>query len=170
MNATIGKDVSGTKSGTARSVKRKILLVNDDRGMRRILSRLLVEEDFLVLTAANGDEAVKLSNMNRFDLVLLDLKSPLEGEWENLGQLAAANPLLPVLLITDRHSEYFHALASGIGALVEKPLNFVELFHTIHRLLGEPTEERRARFMGRPAAFHYIPSRTDKASEVWRAA
>lgn len=167
MNATFEGHVPVTKSKAARSAKRKILLVNDDPAMRRVLVRMLALEDFLVLVAANGDQAIKFAKMTRFDLVLVNLKSPLEDEWENLGPLAAQNPLQPVILITDRHSEYFHAMASGVAALLEKPVNLVTLIHTIHLVLEEPIEEHQARFLGQPAAFHYFPSGTDKVAEAW---
>ena len=54
MNAFFQGTVPVTNSGTARPAKPKILLVDDDPAMCRVLFRLLAEEDFLVLTAANG--------------------------------------------------------------------------------------------------------------------
>lgn len=156
------------KSRTVKPAKRKILLVDDDPAMRQVLLQLLAGEDFLVLTAANGVEAFELVNTKKFDLVLLDLSMPVEDGWETFGRLLAQNPLLPVILITDRPNQFFHAVASGIGALLEKPLNFTRLFHTIHNLLQEPAEERWARFMGRPAGFRYIPPKEGTSSKVWK--
>ena len=168
MNATLEARVPVTKSRTERPAKRKILLVDDDPAMRRVLSRLLAEEDFLVLSAGDGAKALALANLTRLDLVLLDLKAQVDDEWEIFGRLTAQNPLLPVILITDEPNQFFHAVASGVGALLEKPLNFTRLFHTIHHLLEEPAEERLARFMGQSAAFHYIPPTTVAPQKVWR--
>jgi len=168
MNATFEAHEPAIKSRTWRPAKRKILLVDDDPAMRRVLFRLLTEEDFLVLTAANGTEALELSYFTRFSLVLLDLKAQVEEGWETFGQLTAQNPLLPVILITERPNQFFHAVASGVGALLEKPLNFTKLFHTIHDLLAEPAEERLARFMGRPAVFHYVPPTAGAPKKIWR--
>jgi hypothetical protein len=53
----------------------------------------------------------------------------------------------------------FPALASGVGALLEKPLDFPKLLHTMRDLLDEPAETRLARMAGRPADFHYLPHR-----------
>jgi DNA-binding NtrC family response regulator len=168
MNATLESPVPVMKSRTGRPVKRKILLVDDDPATRQILRRLLAEEDFLVLSAANGAKALELINITNFDLVLLDLKAQVDDEWEIFGRLSAQNPLLPVILMTSRPNLFFQAVASGIGALLEKPLNFIQLFRTIHNLLEEPAEERLARFTGRPAAFHYIPPTAGASSKVWR--
>ena len=169
MNATLEMPVemsvempiSIARPKTVKPAKWKILLVDDDPAIRRILLRLLEEEDYLVLTAANGVEAVELANAARFDLVLLDLSMPVKGGWETFEQLSSRHPLLPVILITARPNQFFPALASGVGALLEKPLDFVKLFHTIHSLLEEPDEFRRARLSGQPSKFHYIPRQVD---------
>jgi CheY-like chemotaxis protein len=142
---------------TPQTPKQKILLVDDDPAIRQILVRLLSEEDFVVLTAANGVEALVLSASAKFDLVLLDLNMPVKDGWETFEQLSATNPLLPIILITARPNQFFPALAAGVGALLEKPLDFTKLFQTIHELLEESEEERLSRLTGRPAAFSYIP-------------
>lgn len=168
MNATFEASEPMMKWKTAQPAKRKILLVDDDPAMRRVLCRLLAAEDYLVLTAADGAKALELVNITRFDLVLLDLKAQAGQGWETFRQLSAQNPLLPVILITDEPNQFFHAVASGVGALLEKPLNFTRLFHTIHDLLEEPAQERLARFLGQSAAFHYIPSTAVAPQKVWR--
>jgi CheY-like chemotaxis protein len=137
--------------------KQKILLVDDDPAIRQILVRLLMEEDYIVLAAANGAEALVLNASAKFDLVLLDLNMPVKDGWETFEQLSSKNPLLPIILITARPNQFFPALASGVGALLEKPLDFTKLFHTIRDLLEEPEEERLARLTGRTAAFSYVP-------------
>ena len=71
----------------ANGLKQKILLVDDDAAIRQILMRLLTEEDYLVLTAANGVEALVLAESAKFDLVLLDLNMPVKDGWETFEQL-----------------------------------------------------------------------------------
>jgi len=160
MNATLEMPVPVMKPKAMKRSKRKILLVDDDPGVRQILLRLLAEEDYLVVTAANGAEALELAGTTKLDLVLLDLNMPVKDGWETFEQLATENPLLPIILITARPNQFFPALASGVGALLEKPLDFVKLFHTIQHLLEEPAELRLARSMGRPSAFHHVPPKT----------
>ena len=159
MNATLEMPEPMTKPRVAKSkpAKRKILLVDDDPAIRQILLRLLSEENYFVVTAANGVDALALAEQEKFDLVLLDLNMPQKDGWETFEQLSAKNPLLPIILITARPNQLFPALASGVGALLEKPLDFVKLFSTIHNLLEEPMEVRMARFAGRTAVFRYIP-------------
>ena len=68
MNATFETPKPIMKSRNMKRAKRKILLVNDVPATSQMLSRLLAEDDFLVLTAANGGEALELANITKFDL------------------------------------------------------------------------------------------------------
>lgn len=157
MNVTLDMSAPITQSKAMKPQKNQILLVDDDPAIRQFLLRLLEEENYLVLTAANGVEAVGFVNAAKIDLLLLDLSMPVKDGWETFEQVTRIDPLLPVILITARPNQFFPALASGVGALLEKPLDFAKLLSTIHCLLEEPAEARRARFTGRPSAFRYVP-------------
>jgi CheY-like chemotaxis protein len=137
--------------------KKKILLVDDDSAIRKLLLRLLSGEGYSVLTAANGDEALEFAANAKFDLVLLDLNMPEKDGWETFEELTESHPLLPVIVITARPNQLFAALAAGVGALLEKPLDFTRLLEEIPRLLAEPRQVRLARLAGRPSVFSYIP-------------
>jgi DNA-binding response OmpR family regulator len=145
------------KSTAAKPKKGKILLVDDDLAIRQILARLLEDEDYFVLTAADGAEALKLAAATKFDLAMLDLNMPVKNGWETFEQLSEKNPLMPIILITARPNQFFPALASGVGALLEKPLDFVKLFDAIRNLLLEPEEVRMARVAGQPTPFSHVP-------------
>jgi DNA-binding response OmpR family regulator len=142
--------------------KKKILLVDDDAAIRQILVRLLQEEGYFVLTAANGVEALALADATKFDLVMLDLNMPVKDGWSTFEELTARAPTMPVIIITARPNQLFPALASGVGALLEKPLDFVKLFDTVRSLLEEPEEFRVARRMtGQSSMFRFIPPKPD---------
>lgn len=157
MNTTLETPAPATTLQAVKPAKHKILLVDDDPAIRQILLRLLEEEDYRVLTAANGVEALEFVNAMQFDLVLLDLNMPVKDGWETFEQFSRKNPLLPIILITARPNQFFPALSSGVGALMEKPLDFVKLFSTIQSLLKESDEARLARLTGQSSAFRYVP-------------
>jgi len=138
-------------------MKSRILLVDDDQAVRRMLLRVLEDEGYLVLPAASGAEALEIAATRSPDLALLDLAMPVQDGWKVFQQLANDYPLLPVVIITARPNQLFPALASGVGALMEKPLDLPKLLRTIQDLLEEPAETRMARVAGRPAEFHYQP-------------
>jgi CheY-like chemotaxis protein len=148
---------AGAQPRPARQAKRRILLVDDDPAIRRILLRLLEDEGYFVLAAPDGIEALALANATQFDLALLDLNRPLKDGWETFKKLSTNNPELPVVLIIARSNQFFPAQAAGVDALLEKPLDFVKLFHTVRNLLDEPPQARVERFLGRSPAFHFIP-------------
>src|SRR5947209_9883243 len=140
-------------------MKKKILLVDDDPAVRRMLFRLLAVENYFVIPASNGREAVETAANTRVDLALLDLNMPEENGWETLERLVGDNPSLPVIIITARSNQFFPAVAAGVGALMEKPLDLPKLLRTITELLAEPAEVRLARVAGQRAQFHYLPAR-----------
>jgi DNA-binding response OmpR family regulator len=162
MKATPEKPALVTGPETRKPVKSKILLVDEDPAIRQILLRLLAEEDYFALTAANGAEALELANATQFDLVLLDLNMPVEDGWETFQRFSAKDPRLPIILITACPNQLSPVLAAGVGALLEKPLDFAKLFCTIQNLLAEPAEVRMARCNGRPPVFHHLPSKPAK--------
>jgi DNA-binding response OmpR family regulator len=164
MSAISQLPVAKAKPKASPAAKAKILLVDDDSAIRKILLRLLTEEGYSVLPAANGVEALDFASVAKFDLVLLDLNMPQKNGWETFEQLSYNDPLLPIIMITARPNQLFPALASGVGALLEKPLDFDRLLETIHNLLNESPESRLARLAGKPSGFSYVPPKEDEAN------
>src|SRR5216117_9205 len=77
-------------------LKNRILVVDDDPSVREMLTRVLVGEDYLVLPAASGPEALKIASATQIDLVLLDLNMPGQSGWDTFERLTAEDPLIPV--------------------------------------------------------------------------
>lgn len=146
-----------TKPGPREDTK-TILLVDDDPSVREMIGRVLIGEGYLVLSAANGAEAVGIALVNHIDLALIDLTMPVQDGWDTFEQLTRRDPLLAVIIITARPNQLFTALGAGAGALLEKPLDFPRLLNTVSQLLKESTELRLARIAGQQAEFHYLPS------------
>ena len=139
------------------SPKGRILLVDDDPAVRSALAQVLAEEGYVVTCGADGEEALRIVD-DTINLVLLDLNMPVRNGWDTFEQLTAQNPLVPVIIITARSNQLFTALSAGVGALMEKPLDFPELLETIRELLDEPVEVRLARVAGRTPGFRYLPA------------
>ncbi len=172
MNASFDVLAADALAAAPRRTKEKILLVDDERAIRQMLTRLLTGEGYNVLPATNGAEALQFAGPADFDLVLLDLNMPGQDGWETYDQITAQNPLLPVIVITARPNQRLAALAAGIGALMEKPLDLQKLVLTIRDLLDEPDNVRLARMAGRPSRFHYIrPVARESGEDIkpWRS-
>jgi DNA-binding response OmpR family regulator len=145
-------------SGEAKPGKKRILLVDDDGSVREMIGRVLAAEGYLVLSASNGAEALGIAAANRIDLVLLDLNMPGQGGWDTFEKLTSNHPLLAVIIITARPNQLFTALGAGVGALLEKPLDFPKLLETVRAVIAESPQVRLARMAGHEADFHYLAS------------
>ncbi len=140
-----------------------VLLVDDDATVRDSLRELLESEGFQVITASEGEQAVKLAGKAVIDLVLLDLNLLVQDGWDVFEALGNALPLVPILIITARPNQLFTALAAGAGALLEKPVDIPVLLATMAELLAENSDQKRARLAGRVTPFRYQGGRPAKA-------
>src|SRR4030067_2897444 len=76
-----------------------ILIVDDDKSIRYSLKRML-EEDFSILTAQNGEEALKRLREDSPDLIIMDIKMPGRSGIEVLKEIKLADPKSLVILMT----------------------------------------------------------------------
>lgn len=139
--------------------KAKILLADDDDEVLAALSSVLSSESYEVIVAKNGREAIEHFREQHIDVALLDLNMPVKGGWEAFERLTTIHPLLQVIVITARPDQYPLAIAAGVAALMEKPLDLPLLLQTIDELLVEPVEKRLSRLAGRRPITKYL--RTD---------
>jgi CheY-like chemotaxis protein len=117
--------------------RKRILIVDDDPSIRYMLSRVLLDEDYAVLSAADGREGLQLAAAKEVDLVLLDLKMPGMNGLETVRQLALLRPGLSVIIITAYPPRSSQDALAGVSALLQKPLDFPMLLETITRLLAQ---------------------------------
>jgi DNA-binding response OmpR family regulator len=130
-------------------MKKRILLADDDPGVRQMVGRVLESEHYEVVTAGTGREATAKFLVNLPDLVLLDLNMPDQDGWEAFDLMADRRPYVPVIVITARPHQYQSAVDYGIDALMEKPLNLPLLLSTITDLLAESKIDRARRLTNR---------------------
>lgn len=123
-------------------MNKKILLADDDPGVRNTLRRVLESENYEVVTSANGRETWAKFTEELPDLVLLDLNMPDRDGWEVFKSISAERPLVPVIVITARPQQYDQAAYLGVDAIMEKPLDLPCLLKTIAQYLAESEKER----------------------------
>ena len=136
--------------------KAKILLADDDAEVLAALTGVLESEGYEVIVAKNGREAIEHFHQGHVDIALLDLNMPVKGGWEAFERLTTIHPLLPVIVITARPDQYPLAVAAGVGALMEKPLDLPLLLRAIEDLLFEPVEKRLSRLTGKRPITRYL--------------
>lgn len=115
-----------------------ILIVDDEIGIRDLLSEILQDEGYTVTVAENADTARQLRQQTRPAMVLLDIWMPdcdgitLLKEWAKSGQLT-----MPVVMMSGHASIDTAVEATKIGALdfLEKPISLQKLLSTVDRAL-----------------------------------
>jgi len=137
-------------------MKAKMLLADDDEEVLAALSAAFASENYDVVVAKNGREAIEHFQEGRFDIALLDLNMPVKGGWEAFERLTTIHPLLQVIVITARPDQYPLAAAAGVAALMEKPLDLPKLLRMIDYLLHEPMERRLSRLAGKHPITQYL--------------
>jgi DNA-binding response OmpR family regulator len=136
----------------------KVLVVDDDWSVRESVSRVLQDAGYEVVLASDGREALSQFATQQIDLLVLDLGLPIKNGWDIFERITSGNPVLPIIVITGQSEQYEVAVAAGVGALLEKPLDALQLLHTIRELLVEPKEVRLHRLCGHGGDVRHVPS------------
>ncbi|MFV1951357.1 MAG: sigma-54-dependent transcriptional regulator [Nitrospinota bacterium] len=107
----------------------KILVVDDEKGMRDFLSIMLKKEGYEVITADGGAEAIDLVKDNSFDLVITDIKMPRLDGLTVLSVTGERDPHIPVIMITAFASTEtaVEAMKKGAYDYITKPFKIDEI-------------------------------------------
>jgi len=112
----------------------KILVVDDDPSIRTLYKEELEDEGYDVVVASSGDEAIRLFQDEKPDIVTLDILMPDMDGIQVLRKMKAINPRLPIIMSTAYdYRDDFSIWASE--AYVVKSADTTELKETIKRLL-----------------------------------
>ncbi len=129
------------------------------------MKRVLETAGYEVALAENGAEAAAQFLPEHTDLLLLDLNLPSQSGWDVFERLTTRYPLVPVIIITGMPNQLPTAVAAGVSALMEKPIEPIALLQTIDDVLAEPGEVRLRRMCGYRGDMRLVPPRSQPASE-----
>ena len=126
---------------------KRILLVDDDPSIVQVLRSYLEQAGYIVLTAYDGDAAMRLIRQERPDLAILDLMLPGRDGWA-LTRTVRADPMLgalPIILLTARVEDSDKILGLELGAddYVTKPFNAREVIARVAALLRRQALDQR---------------------------
>lgn len=125
-------------------MKIRILLAEDDAGIRQGLVATLESEGYDVTAASDGAQALRLFGQGKFDLVVLDVMMPKLSGFDVCRELRAGGVTLPILFLTAKGEEVDKVVGLKLGAddYVTKPFGLHELLARVEALL------RRSRRFG----------------------
>lgn len=117
----------------------RILVVDDDRSIIKVIKVYLEQSGYQVLTASDGEEALHFLRRERPDLVILDVMMPNRDGWE-VTRIVRADPGLaatPIIMLTARVEDTDKIIGLELGAddYVTKPFNMRELVARVKALL-----------------------------------
>src|SRR3954454_24803697 len=130
-------------------VKPRVLVVDDEPGVRKALQRGLRAEDMDVVTAADGPTGLQLASTGSFDVVLLDIMLPGLSGYRVLERLRKDGVTTPVLLVSAKDGEIDQADGLDLGAdgYLVKPFSFVVLVAQVRAVLRRGAAEGAERLL-----------------------
>ncbi len=114
----------------------KLLICDDEVGIRTVLKRYALHSGHSIEEASNGLEAVELCNSCTFDLIVMDVMMPTLDGLSAVKQIRK-NHATPILMLTAKGEEYdrIHAFESGVDDYVIKPFSSKEVMLRIDAIL-----------------------------------
>ncbi len=123
----------------------RILVVEDERDLNRVISKRLESEGYSVDRCFDGEEALDFIDVGEFDAIIMDIMMPRINGIEVLKQMRSRNNTTPVLLLTARDGigDRVNGLDAGADDYLVKPFAFEELLARIRvmtrKASGNPT-------------------------------
>ena len=128
-----------------------ILLVEDEKGTRERLARMLKKEGWKVLQAGDGEEALKVFQQEKTDIVVLDIKMPKKDGIQTLHEMRKTTNDFEAIILTGYGDEKsaIQALRDGAINFLKKPLDVEQLIITVHKAIEKINLARALRYRTR---------------------
>ena len=119
-----------------------ILIIDDDRQMRRLLTRILTGAGHTARQAVNGRDGIALFAQQRADVVITDMVMPDMEGIETILSLRRENPTLPIIAISGGTDPVYLRAAASLGAteVLRKPFSPQALLEALERVLDKAPE------------------------------
>ena len=123
----------------------RILIIEDDDDVRRILRIMLEDEGYIVDVARNGKEAINKSNMTFYNIALIDILLPDMKGTQLLKAIKKTMPEMGKIVITGFPSleNAIEAVNSGADSFLLKPFQGEELLKTVRTLLEKQEKAKK---------------------------
>ncbi len=130
--------------------KLKVLIVDDQAGVRFLLEIVVRESGHETYMAQNGMEAIEMARTIHPDLIFMDVRMPLIGGLEALGKIKATNPEIQVIIMTAYGSEQTvsEALKKGAWCYIAKPFDVNEIKELLIKFVNEYGNNEEPRAVG----------------------
>jgi len=123
----------------------RILVIDDEESVRKSLTFVLEDEGYLVEVAENGQEAIRKSKANLYNLALVDIRLPDMDGISLLSQMRETVPKMVKIVVTGYPSldTSMGAVNNGANGYIIKPYSVEHLLHTIREHLQKQQEAEK---------------------------
>ncbi|WP_061213168.1 response regulator [Syntrophomonas wolfei] len=120
-------------------MKRKIMIVDDQKGVRRLLEELFKREGWEVYAAADGKEAIEKVGQFQPSILLIDMKMPNMNGLEASQKILEKHQGLAIIMMTayGEMEVVKRALESGVRKCITKPFDILYLRDEVNRIVAE---------------------------------
>jgi DNA-binding NtrC family response regulator len=128
----------------SKTIKARILVIDDDEGIRKVISTALNDESYITDTASNGKEAIEKSRTNAYNLAIIDIHLPdMEGT-QLLSELKETTPKMRKIIVTGFPDiqNAITAVKKGANDYITKPVKIDVLINSIREQLRKQQEEK----------------------------
>ena len=136
----------------------KILVVDDEKLIRDVIKEYLLKENFEVLEAENGEEAIDMCNKHAIDLMILDIMMPKMDGYTAYKTIKGQRRI-PTIILSARSEEYDKLLGFDLGVddFIAKPFSPKELVARVKAVTYSPTllKIKTSQFQGRHFLIKY---------------
>jgi CheY-like chemotaxis protein len=123
----------------AQKIPQTILVVDDDKFSQNLSKAALAEENYIVIEADSGYQALKILSKQRPDLILMDMNMPDLDGLETTRRIKALEQLatIPIIMLTGNQAkaDVINCLKAGVSDYIVKPVSHGTLLDKIHKLL-----------------------------------
>ncbi len=117
----------------------KILIIDDEKSIRKTLREILEYENFKVDEAADGAEGSSMAEKEDYDIILCDIKMPKVDGMEALGRILKSKPDIPIVMISGHGTieTAVEAVKKGAFDFIAKPLDLNRLLVTVRNAMDK---------------------------------
>jgi two-component system NtrC family response regulator len=127
------------------SIQARILVIDDDENITKVVAAILRDKGYSVDIAGSGNDAIKKTQKNHYDLMLIDIRLPdMEGT-ELLTKILDTTPKIRKIIVTGYPTlnNAVTAVNKGADAYVMKPFDVEKMLATVKEQLEKQMQERK---------------------------
>ncbi|MBU0558525.1 MAG: response regulator [Bacteroidetes bacterium] len=117
----------------------KILIVDDDKDMCKIISTVLMQEGYKIFKAFDGEQAIKAINAKNYNLVILDFRLPNMDGIEVLQKIRNMGLSISVIMISAYGNDLVKSKAKkfGVSQFLDKPFDLSKLIKVVKNTISK---------------------------------